>query len=123
MHSRILVKGNKKQKVMVINKRTVIVVGASTAIGFLGDVLTYSVAAKKDGVFKVTIPKGKDLISVLALGILGGFIIDYALKQIEESLKTPQEKALDDLVASEKQKIELQAGGFTDKRPTGIIWV
>jgi hypothetical protein len=108
---------------MVINKRTVIVVGASTAIGFLGDVLTYSVAAKKDGVFKVTIPKGKDLVSVLVLGIIGGFIIDYALKQIEESLKTPQEKALDDLVASEKQKIELQAGGFTDKRPTGIIWV
>lgn len=108
---------------MVINKRTVIVVGASTAIGFLGDVLTYSVAAKKDGAFKVTIPKGKDLVSVLVLGIIGGFVIDYALKQIEESLKTPQEKALDNLVASEKQKIELQAGGFANKKPTGIIWV
>jgi hypothetical protein len=108
---------------MVINKRTLIVVGSSTAIGFLGDVLTYSVAAKKDGAFKVTIPKGKDLLSVLALGIIGGFVIDYALKQIEESLKSPQEKELDNLVASEKQKIELQAGGFANKKPTAIIWV
>jgi hypothetical protein len=107
---------------MVINKRTLIVVGSSTAIGFLGDVLTYSVAAKKDGAFKVTIPKGKDLISVLALGIIGGFVIDYALKQIEESLKTPQEKALDALVASEKERVQLEAGGFIGKRPTGIIW-
>jgi hypothetical protein len=107
---------------MVINKRTLIVVGSSTAIGFLGDVLTYSVAAKKDGVFKVTIPKGKDLISVLVLGIIGGFVIDYALKQIEESLKTPQEKALDALVASEKERVQLEAGGFIGKRPTGIIW-
>ena len=105
---------------MRVNKRTIIVVGASTAIGFLGDVLTYSVAAKKEGSFKVVIPKGKDLVSVLALGILGGFIIDYALKQIEESLKTPQEKALDELVNVEKQKLE--TGGFIGKKPTQIIW-
>jgi thiamine pyrophosphokinase len=108
---------------MVINKRTLIVVGSSTAIGFLGDVLTYSVAAKKDGAFKVVIPKGKDLISVLVLGIIGGFVIDYALKQIEESLKTAQEKALDELVSTEKEKIELQEGGFANKKPTSIIWV
>jgi hypothetical protein len=108
---------------MVINKRTLIVVGSSTAIGFLGDVLTYSVAAKKDNKFKFVIPKGKDLVSVLALGIIGGFVIDYALKQIEESLKTPQERALDKLVATEKEKIQLQAGGFSDKKPTGIIWI
>ena len=104
---------------MIINKRTIIVVGASTAIGFLGDVLTYSVAAKKEK-FKIILPKGKDLVSVLALGIFGGFIIDYALKQIEESLKTPQERELDKLVQSEKQKLE--TGGFVGKRPTSIIW-
>jgi hypothetical protein len=104
---------------MIINKRTIIVVGASTAIGFLGDVLTYSVAAKKEK-FKIVLPKGKDLVSVLALGIIGGFIIDYALKQIEESLKTPQERELDKLVQSEKQKLE--TGGFLGKRPTSIIW-
>lgn len=104
---------------MKINKRTIIVVGASTAIGFLGDVLTYSVAAKKEK-FTIVLPKGKDLVSVLALGIIGGFIIDYALKQIEESLKTPQERELDKLVQSEKQKLE--TGGFLGKRPTSIIW-
>ena len=106
---------------MVINKRTLIVVGSSTAIGFLGDVLTYSVAAKKDK-FRIVIPKGKDLASVLALGIIGGFVIDYALKLIEESLKTPQERALDALVQEEKGKLE--KGIFTnDKKPTQIIWV
>ncbi len=30
-----------------LDKRTVIVVGASTVIGFFGDVLTYSLAASK----------------------------------------------------------------------------
>jgi len=105
---------------MVINKRTIIVVGASTAIGFLGDVLTYSVAAKKDGKFKVVIPKGKDLISVLALGILGGFVIDYGLKQIEESLKTPQERELDKLV--ENEKVKLEKGGFASQKPIQIVW-
>lgn len=107
----------------MINKRTLIVVGSSTAIGFLGDVLTYSVAAKKDGAFKVVLPKGKDLISVLALGIIGGFIIDYALKQIEESLKTPQEKKLDLLVAAEKEKLQSKSEAFANKNPAQIIWL
>jgi hypothetical protein len=108
---------------MIINKRTLIVVGSSTAIGFLGDVLTYSVAARKDGAsFKITIPKGKDLVSVLVLGIIGGFVIDYALKQIEESLKTPQEKALDKLLTSEKERIQSQSGFYINKNPISIIW-
>lgn len=105
---------------MILNKRTIIVVGASTAIGFLGDVLTYSVAAKNTGTFKIVIPKGKDLAAVLFLGIIGGFVIDYALKQIEESLKTAQEKELDKLLEGEKKKISL--GNFLNKKPREVIW-
>jgi hypothetical protein len=105
-----------------MNKRTIIVVGASTAIGFLGDVMTYSVAASKqgDGKFRFVIPKGKDLASVLLLGIVGGFVIDWTLKKIEESLMTEEEKKLNELVMKERDKIE--KGQIFGKTPTSIIW-
>jgi len=104
-----------------MNKRTIIVVGASTAIGFLGDVMTYSVAASKGGEkFRFVVPKGKDLASVLLLGIVGGFIIDWTLKQIEESLKTDEERKLDELVRIEKDKIE--KGQIFGKTPQQVIW-
>lgn len=104
-----------------MEKRTLIVVGASTAIGFLGDVATYSVAASKGGSgFRVVLPKGKDLAAVLFLGIVGGFVIDYALKKIEDSLKTNEEKLLDELFAKEKRKLTLAA--TIGKRPTEVIW-
>ena len=82
-----------------MNKRTLIVVGASTAIGFLGDVATYSVAASKGGAFRIVFPKGKELVSVLLLGIVGGFILDYGVKLIEENVKTQEERELDKLVS------------------------
>lgn len=103
-----------------MNTKTLVIVGSSTVIGFLGDVLTYSVAASKGKKFTVVVPKGKDLVSVLALGIVGGFIIDYAVKQIEESLKTKQEKALDRLVAAERDKI--LNGKIEKQTPVQILW-
>lgn len=103
-----------------LSKRTLIVVGSSTAIGFLGDIATYSVAASKGGAFKLVVPKGKELVSVLFLGVVGGFVIDYSLKLIEDSLKTKEEKALDDLVAGEKEKI--YSGIIKDLLPTKVDW-
>jgi len=103
-----------------MNSRTLIVVGASTAIGFLGDVMTYSVAASKGAKFRFIIPKGKELGSVLFLGIVGGFIIDYAVKQIEQSLKTKEEKLLEALLGEEEKK--LRTGKYKNKNPLEVIW-
>ena len=105
---------------MAINTRTLIVVGASTIIGFIGDVATYSVAASKGTAFKVVVPKGKDLISVLVLGIIGGFIIDYACKKIEDLVKPDEEVLLDALVIEEKNKIE--KGIIKNKNPKEVVW-
>lgn len=105
----------------LISQRTLIVVGASTAVGFLGDVATYSVAASKGQSFRVVFPKGKELVQVLLLGIVGGFILDYAAKFVEDAVKTPEEKALDNLVEGEKQKI--YSGLITNQTPTKIDWV
>jgi hypothetical protein len=82
--------------------------------------MTYSVAASKGGKFRIAIPKGKDLANVLILGIIGGFILDYALKGIENALKTNEEKLLDALVEKEKEKIE--QGQIVNKNPREIIW-
>ena len=104
-----------------MEKRTLIVVGASTAIGFVGDVATYSVAASKGGgAFRLVIPKGKDLAAVLFLGIVGGFVIDYSLKLIEDAMKTPEEKMLDDLFGEEKRK--LSKGQLVGRKPTNVVW-
>jgi len=104
----------------LFNSRTLIVVGTSTAVGFLGDVATYSVAASKGGAFRLVVPKGKELASVLFLGIVGGFILDYAVKLVEESLKLPEEKALDKLVGAEKDKI--YNGLIKNQTPTQVSW-
>jgi hypothetical protein len=104
-----------------MNKRTLIVVGASTAIGFLGDVATYSVAASKGGAFRIVFPKGKELVSVLLLGIVGGFILDYGVKLIEENVKSQEERELDKLVSGEKEKI--YSGIIRNLKPTKVEWV
>lgn len=103
---------------MKFDKRTLTIVGASTAIGFIGDVLTYSVAASRGGSFKVVVPKGKELFWVLILGVIGGFVIDAAVKYVEESLKIDEEKFLDELVTKEKEIIAQYIG----KKPTKIVW-
>jgi hypothetical protein len=103
-----------------MNKRTLIVVGASTAIGFLGDVATYSVAASKGGAFRIVFPKGKELVSVLLLGVVGGFILDYGVKLIEDSVKTQEERELDKLVSGEKEKI--YSGIIRNLKPTKVEW-
>jgi len=104
----------------LISSRTLILVGTSTAVGFLGDVATYSVAASKGGAFRIVFPKGKELASVLLLGVVGGFILDYAAKLVEDSLKTKEELALDALVGKEKEKI--YSGVIKNQTPTNISW-
>jgi len=104
----------------LISSRTLVLVGTSTAVGFLGDVATYSVAASKGGKFRIVIPKGKELASVLLLGVVGGFILDYAAKLVEDSLKTKEEKALDALVNQEREKI--YSGQIKNQTPTQVQW-
>jgi len=102
------------------SQRQLVIVGASTAVGFIGDVLTYSVAASKGSSFKIVVPKGKELINVLALGVVSGFILDYALKFVEDSLKNKEEKELDKLVEGEREKI--YSGLIKGKTPKTVIW-
>lgn len=101
---------------MEISKRTVIVVGSATAIGFIGDVLTYSLASKK-----LTIPKGWQLFNLIALGVLTGIVIDFAVNKIVDSQKFAEEKALDKLVDTEKKKIA--EGKIRNAVPVNVQWV
>lgn len=96
-------------------KRTMIVVGCSTAIGFLGDVVMFSIgtSASEGGKFKVSVPKGMALVQVLVLGIVTGFIVDAAMQAIIESQKVFAEKNLDKLVEREVNRIK--AGKIPDK--------
>lgn len=104
-------------------KKTIIIVGASTVIGFLGDVLMYSLATSKANGqgFKVHFPTGKALAQVVVLGFLTGVIVDYAVNVIVESQKSDAEKSLDKIAKEDLKKIEL--GALEAKVAKKIIWV
>jgi hypothetical protein len=70
---------------------------------------------------RLVAPTGKELVTVILLGIIGGFVLDYALKGVEFSLKSTEERALDVLVEQEKEKIVV--GQIRDQIPSKVIWV
>jgi hypothetical protein len=101
-------------------KKTIIIVGSSTAIGFLGDVIMYSLAMSKGQKFKVHFPKGKDLVQVLVVGFVTGLVVDAVVNAIVESQKKPQEKALDKLVKADLDRLE--KGELKTPGPVAIKW-
>lgn len=105
---------------MNIDKRTLITVGVSTAIGFVGDLLVYSLAESKGKPFRVHMPKGKQLVTLIAMGIIVGAGIDFVVKYVENSQKTKAELELENLIEKEKQRI--LAGELEGKVPQQIIW-
>ena len=101
-------------------KNTLIIVGASTAIGFLGDVIMYSVAASKGKSFKIEMPRGKELAQVLIIGIVTGVIVDFAVNQIVKATKSKEQLALEELV--DKDVAKLEKGELKTAGPERILW-
>lgn len=108
-------------KTNLIDKRTAIVVGTSTVLGFIGDTITYSIAASKGGKLRFHMPKGKALFNIIWIGIVTGILIDMAIKAIEDSQKPTEERKLDALADSEKKRIA--QGALIGKSPTAVVWV
>ena len=101
-------------------KKTIIIVGASTLIGFLGDIIMYSLATSKGQKFKVNIPKGRALAQVIVVGFVTGVIVDYAVNIIIESQKSNAEKSLDKLAKEDLKRIE--SGDLKETIANEIIW-
>ena len=101
-------------------KKTIIIVGASTLIGFLGDIIMYSLATSKGQKFKVNIPKGRALAQVIVVGFVTGVIVDYAVNIIIESQKSNAEKSLDKLAKQDLKRIE--SGDLKETIANEIIW-
>ena len=107
---------------MTGTKRTILVVGATTGVGFIGNVLSYSVKvpSAQQSKFRFEIPKGRELAFVLLTGVVAGLVINKALGFIEDSFKSVEEKNLDTLVDNEKQKI--RQGIIVNKNPIEVVW-
>ena len=101
-------------------KKTIIIVGASTLIGFLGDVIMYSLATSKGQNFKIHFPKGKALAQVILVGFITGVIVDYTVNIIVESQKTISEKSLDKIAKEDLEKVE--DGILKGKLANKIVW-
>jgi hypothetical protein len=105
---------------MKIDKQTLIVVGAATAIGFIGDALTFSIAQSEGKPFKFVLPKGKSLMYVLLGGVISGFFIDAAVKSIERKIVSDEERMLLELADLEREKV--RTGKLKGYSPKGIMW-
>lgn len=104
----------------MMNKQTAIIIGSSTAIGFIGDMMIYSLAESKGKKFKLTVPKGMEAVKLLLLGIATGFVIDFAVKKITWSAMSSEEKELTKLADAEKKKI--MTGKYKGYIPEAITW-
>jgi hypothetical protein len=103
------------------NQKTAVILGSSVVVGFLGDVMIYSLSESKGKKFSVHMPKGWALVNLLALGVATGLVVDFAIRKIQDAVSSKQEKELDKLVEKEKQKID--SGALAGKQPSEILWV
>jgi hypothetical protein len=103
--------------------RSVLIVTATTGIGFIGNITSYSIKVPKakGEKFGFLIPRGREMFFVLATGVVAGLLINKVLNLVENSLKTQEEKDLDNLVQKEKDKIS--QGIIVNKTPTQVLWV
>ena len=102
-------------------KNKAIIIGTSTAVGFFGDVIMYSIAASKGKKFKIHVPQGKELLQVVIIGALTGVVIDFVMNRVMQTVALEEEKELDKLVKQEKEKI--YAGEIKNQTPKQIIWI
>jgi hypothetical protein len=101
-------------------QKTVIIVASSTLIGFLGDVIMYSVAASKGSKFKIHFPKGKDLAQVIIIGFVTGLVVDTVVNAIVDATKSKAQKELEVLAEKEIEKVE--KGQIKTSGPEKIVW-
>lgn len=106
----------------MISKRTAIIVTTGAAIGVLGDLITYSISAPPAGKISLVLPKGKDLLIFLSIGITAGIVVDQTIKLVENSIKNAEEKKLDELVNKEKEK-SIEGVISEDLEPTDVVWI
>ena len=103
------------------NQKTAVILGSSVVVGFLGDVMIYSLSESKGKKFAVHMPKGWALVNLLALGIATGLVVDFSIRKIQEIVSSKEEKELDKLVEKEKAKID--SGAVIGKEPVEVLWV
>jgi len=110
---------------MKLSDREIIVLTASTGIGFFSSIITYALklpTQTKHGIkdFKFVVPKGVELVYVLGIGFISGLVINKALSYIEDNFKTEEEKLLAATIEQEEQKIK--EGIIKGKKPV-VTWV
>lgn len=106
---------------MDIKKRDVLVVTATTGIGLLSNVISYSIKLPqaKGHKFGFAFPKGIELTYVLVTSFVAGVIVNKVLSSIEDSVKTKEEKLLEQAYADAVKKAK--EGEVRDKNPM-IQW-
>ena len=107
---------------MEITKRTATIVLTTSAIALIGDLIMFSMSAPPKGKFSLVLPKGIELLKVLAISVVAGIAVDQVVKVAEKTVKSDEELALDDLVELEKEK-SIKGDISEDLEPTDVVWI
>jgi hypothetical protein len=107
---------------MELTKKTAAMVATTTIVAGMADIIIYSIgtAKQRGGGFKLYMPKTKDLLQILAIGLAMGVAIDFISGKLEDLLMTPEEKELRNLIESEVKLIN--KGERKNQEPVQIAW-
>lgn len=83
-------------------KQTVIMMTATTSIAFAMDLIIYNSA--KGG--KFGLPKKSEMLQILVVGVVMGFMIDFTLEKIKHAVQSDTENAIDELIEKEKENLK-----------------
>lgn len=107
---------------MELTKKTAAMVATTTVVAGLADIIIYSIGTSKEQGkgFKLLMPKTKDILQILAIGLAMGVAIDFISGKLEDLLMTPEEKQLRDLIEAEVKFIN--KGQRVNQEPVSIAW-
>ena len=105
---------------MNTKREFLVVVGVSTAIGFAAEVILHSIDESRGGKFKFHFPDRTRALELLAVTLMTGIVIDYAIKAADKKTMSQVESELADLYEREKKK--LKDGLVKDSHPVTVVW-
>ena len=105
---------------MKIEREFLVVVGVSTIVGFAAEIILHSLDESRGKKFKFHFPNRTRAFELLAVTLMTGIVVDYAIKAVDKKTMSEVESELADLYEREKKKIK--DGLVKDSKPVNVVW-
>ncbi len=105
---------------MTTKREFLVVVGVSTAIGFAAEIILHSIDESRGKKFKFHFPNRTRALELLAVTLMTGIVVDYAIKAVDKKTMSEVESELAELYEREKKKVK--DGIVKDSKPINVVW-